>query len=116
MFLGDPSLAHCATTGTFFLASMPTADATLLPPPYSSSASTASTEARERGSVRRLDEVGVGTVLEAMIEQKHRRSSQPSFPAVSEIENTADEDDDESSSEERNERVPSRSEVFLKAR
>jgi len=111
MFLGDPSLAHCATTGTFFLASMPTADATLLPPPYSSSASTA----EERGSVRRLDEVGVGTVLEAMIEQKHRRASQPSFPAVSEIENTA-EDDDESSSEERSERVPSRSEVFLKAR
>ena len=54
---------------------MPTADATLLPPPYSSS-----TLEDEPHSVRSLDAIGVGDVLGAMIE--HRRGSQPSFPSV----------------------------------
>jgi len=83
---------------------MPTADATLLPPPYYSTDSSGD-ETRERGSVRHLEEVGVGRVLGAMIEQKQRRASQPSYPAVSEI-------DQEPASE----RAPTRSEVFLKAR
>jgi hypothetical protein len=92
---------------------MPTADATLLPPAFSSSESAA-----ERGSARRLDDVGVEAVLGAMIEQK-RRSSQPSFAAIdlppaSEREEGSDAPDSEAP--ERARRSPTRSEVFLKAR
>jgi hypothetical protein len=79
---------------------MPTAGATLLPPPYSCSAATA-----DESSVRHLEEVGVESILGAMIEQKQRRASQPSYPALSEAD-----------LERHDARVPSRSEVFLKAR
>lgn len=91
---------------------MPTADAKLLPPPY------------ERGSVRRLDEVGVETVLGAMIEQK-RRASQPSYPAMhelaSELANAnalGREDGDDAADDDgpATSRAPTRSEVFLKSR
>lgn len=84
---------------------MPTADATLLPPPPSLD---------DRGSARRLDEVGVEAVLGAMIEQK-RRSSSPSFAA---IELGDDELRDERGEEEGppGGRAPTASEVFLKAR
>ena len=50
---------------------MPTADATLLPPPFASSSVD-----DEPQSARSLDAVGVGAVLGAMIE--HRRASEPS--------------------------------------
>ena len=79
---------------------MPTADAALLPPPMPS--------AEPRGSVRRLDEVGVEAVLGAMIEQK-KRSSQPSFAAHETGIELPEDDADRG-------RVPTRSEVFLKAR
>ena len=93
---------------------MPTADATLLPPPFSSSSFD-----DEPHSAHSLEAVGVETVLGAMIEQ--RRASQPSFasvvpnrerdraPAVLEL-SEGDLDDD------RADRVPAASEVFLKAR
>ncbi len=84
---------------------MPTADATLLPPPFSSSHLDADDEAPR--SVRSLDAVGVGTVLGAMIE--HRRASQPSFASIV----VPSEPDDEV---EDTERAPTTSEVFLKAR
>ena len=86
---------------------MPTADATILPPPFSSAAE------YERGSTRRLDEVGVETVLEAMLETNlKRRSSQPSFAAIDRIELPRDEDHE---SQPPGGRSPV-SEVFLKAR
>ena len=91
---------------------MPTADATLLPPVYASSSPSSSLhDSDDRGSARRLDEIGVEAVLGAMIEQK-RRSSQPSFPA---IELGADDlhDEDEGPPGGRSETT---SEVFLKAR
>lgn len=85
---------------------MPTADATLLPPPFSSSSFD-----EEPHSAHSLEAVGVETVLGAMIEQ--RRASQPSFarvvPAVLELSDD-DLDDDHP------DRVPAASEVFLKAR
>ena len=98
---------------------MPTADATLLPPPF-----TDSTIEDEPYSGRSLDAVGVGTVLGAMIE--HRRSSQPSFSSIvvpTEVEpetlrNLPDEGDHDE--DERRAPMASRSsatsEVFLKAR
>ena len=51
---------------------MPTADATILPPPrvYSDEHDTLD----ERGSTRRLDDVGIETVLEAMIVQRRQSS------------------------------------------
>ena len=93
---------------------MPTADATLLPPPYSSSASCAEDldqlHQPERASARRLDEVGVENILGAMIEQK-RRASQPSFAAIEldSLEPFAD-------PQPPGGRAPTTSEVFLKAR
>ncbi len=103
---------------------MPTADATLLPPAFSSAASTA----EDRKSARHLEDVGVHAVLGAMIEQK-RRASQPSFAAidlppaseVSEVTETSDSEASETSDSEAPEsgeprRKPTRSEVFLKAR
>jgi len=50
---------------------MPTADATLLPPPFASSSID-----DEPQSARSLDAVGIGAVLGAMIE--HRRAGEPS--------------------------------------
>ena len=92
---------------------MPTADATLLPPPYSSSSfSTSEERAEEHGSHRSLDDVGVETILGAMHEQK-RRSSQPSFPAVLELSDEELHDEDQGPP---GGRTPSNSEVFLKAR
>lgn len=93
---------------------MPTADATLLPPAFLSS-----DPVEERGSARRLDDVGVEAVLGAMIEQK-RRASQPSFAAIdlppaSDREDRSETDSPESSDSEAR-RSPTRSEVFLKAR
>lgn len=104
---------------------MPTADATLLPPPYSPTSTVHGDggDQQERESVRRLDEVGVEAVLGAMIEQK-RRASQPSYPAFDSQahelaggssdrdEAPADSDDDGPATH----RAPMRSEVFLKAR
>jgi hypothetical protein len=98
---------------------MPTADATLLPPPFPGSPSSSLDD--EPYSARSLDAVGVGTVLGAMIE--HRRASQPSFssivvssePEPETLRNLPDDGDDE----ERREPVAARaatSEVFLKAR
>jgi hypothetical protein len=83
---------------------MPTADACLLPPPL---------PPEERGSVRRLDEVGVEAVLGAMIEQK-RRASQPSFSAIDTGIDTAIEQPEEEAPP--GGRAPTKSEVFLKAR
>ncbi len=94
---------------------MPTADATLLPPAFQTFGS--SDPAEERGSARRLDDVGVEAVLGAMIEQK-RRASQPSFAAI-ELPPASGEQNPESEapeSEGETRRTPTRSEVFLKAR
>ena len=118
MFLGNRPLAHRATTGTLVLASMPTADATILPPPLSSSFDD------EPHSAHSLEAVGVETVLGAMIEQ--RRASQPSFASIvvptqdrvlelSEDDLDDDEDGDEGRAD-RLDRSPAASEVFLKAR
>jgi serine/threonine protein kinase HipA of HipAB toxin-antitoxin module len=90
---------------------MPTADATILPPAPVPGQRERHDSADERGSVRRLDEVGVEAVLGAMIEQK-RRSSQPSFAA---IELGTDELHDEDEGRPGG-RAPTTSEVFLKAR
>jgi hypothetical protein len=95
---GITTLAHCAITGNLGLVLMPTADATLLPPPYLSD------HDEERRSARHLDDVGVEAILGAMIEQK-RRSSQPSFAAI-----------DLPRADSEAPRTPTRSEVFLKAR
>jgi len=95
---------------------MPTADATLLPPPFPSSDD-------EPYSARSLDAVGVGTVLGAMIE--HRRASQPSFasivvasePEPETLRNLPDDgDEDERRAPPSAARSPATSEVFLKAR
>jgi len=98
---------------------MPTADATLLPPPFASLA----TE-DEPYSARSLDAVGVGTVLGAMIE--HRRASQPSFSSIvvpsepATLRNLPDDDEDvdEDLAVAREPAAPRSpaSEVFLKAR
>lgn len=91
---------------------MPTADATLLPPPFYSS-----DPAEERDSARHLDDVGVEAVLGAMIEQK-RRASQPSFAAI-ELPPASDRHDGDDAPDSEGPpggRTPSRSEVFLKAR
>lgn len=98
---------------------MPTADATLLPPPF-----TSSTIEDEPYSARSLDAVGVGTVLGAMIE--HRRASQPSFSSIVVASDPEPEtlrnlpDDGETEEDERRAPRASRSaatsEVFLKAR
>jgi hypothetical protein len=127
---GFPStgrLAQCATAGNFVLAPMPTADATLLPPPFSSSSSAAQdlSDAEDTApypavpeTCRHLEDVGVETVLEAMIVQK-RRSSSPSYPAFVELDSGFPRDShDEAptrSSQSRG-RAPATSEVFLKAR
>jgi hypothetical protein len=97
---GITPLAHCAITGNLGLVLMPTADATLLPPPFLSD----DDHEDERHSARHLDDVGVEAVLGAMIEQK-RRSSQPSFAAI-----------DRARADSEAPRTPTRSEVFLKAR
>ena len=93
---------------------MPTADATLLPPPFSSSSLD-----DEPHSGRRLDAVGVETVLGAMIQ--HRRASQPSFasvvvPSAKTTPPSEREPRDDHSRERLPGRAPARSEVFLKAR
>lgn len=93
---------------------MPTADATLLPPPFSHDDPVEPIS--QRGSARRLDDVGVEAVLGAMIEQK-RRASQPSFAAIElppASEGPASTDDHARDDDSR--RTPTRSEVFLKAR
>ena len=102
---------------------MPTADATILPPPFSSSAGD------EPHSARSLEAVGVETVLGAMIEQ--RRASQPAFASVvvPVLELSDDDDLDENASPngapddgpphgaaDVGRRVPAASDVFLKAR
>lgn len=115
--LPDPVLAHCVGAGTVDLAPMPTADATILPPPFSSSHSD-----DEPRSGRSLDAVGVETVLGAMIEQ--RRASQPSFASVvvprsqgGGVLQLSDDDLDEDRTHDREPgRAPAASEVFLKAR
>jgi hypothetical protein len=94
--------------GTVALATMPTADATLLPPPFSSSRADSGDDGPH--SVRSLHEVGVETVLGAMIE--HRRASQPSFASIV-VPCDASEEADEA---EDTQRAPTTSEVFLKAR
>jgi hypothetical protein len=97
---------------------MPTADATLLPPAFSSSSSSSlyGESAEERGSARSLDAVGVGTVLGAMIEQK-RRASQPSFESPVLPPTQAAAPDETSETDETGEhRAPIASAVFLKAR
>ncbi len=71
---------------------MPTVDATP-PPPFltsatSGSGSGGSAEARGDASTRRLDDIGVETVLGAMIEQKRR-----SQPAVQELVDSISDDD-----------------------
>ena len=102
---------------------MPTADATLLPPPYQGAPSSSSSK-DEPYSARSLDSVGVGTVLGAMIE--HRRASQPSFSSIVVPSDPEPEtlrnlpDDGDTDEDERRAPVASRSaatsEVFLKAR
>jgi hypothetical protein len=85
---------------------MPTADATLLPAPAGQFSSSSSAE--ERGSERRLDDVGVETVLEAMVAAK-KRASQPCQHEVEADDGDADETTPRG-------RPPVVSEVFLKAR
>jgi hypothetical protein len=89
---------------------MPTADATLLPPPFPSSS-----YEDEPHSARSLDAVGVETVLGAMIE--HRRASQPSFASLvvpsGVLELSSDDLDDDAPPPAR---TSATSEVFLKAR
>lgn len=83
---------------------MPTLEATLLPPVASD----------ERASNRHLEEVGVGAALDAMREQKMRRSS---FPAAEEVEDVeALLDPDATNEIPRQRRVPQNSDAFLKAR
>jgi hypothetical protein len=97
-------LARRIEAGTLGIATMPTADATLLPPPLS-----ASSFDDEPPSVRSLDDVDVETVLGAMID--HRRASQPSLVAPSGVlEHSSDNLDAHMSGTSRT------SEVFLKAR
>lgn len=79
----------------------PARDATLIPPPLE--------KGEERGSSRRLDEVGVENVLHAMVEQ--RRASRP---APDEIEAPSGEVELEETPRSR--RVPASSDAFLKAR
>ncbi len=68
-----------------------TADATLLPPPFSKN-----DPLEDQCSTRSLDSLGVEAALGAMVEQKRRASA----PDAAEV----------------GHRVPSHSEVFLKAR
>ena len=91
---------------------MPTADATLLPPAFSSFSD--SDPASERGSARHLEDVGVEAVLGAMIEQK-RRASQPSFAAI-ELPPASEGPASDDHAHDESRRSPTRSEVFLKAR
>ena len=106
---------------------MLTADALILPPPPSTHRSLEAFAlgeevTSERGSSRRLDDVGVEAVLGAMIEQK-RRSSRPSFTAFLDMSHDyRDEHDDDDLDDEFAARRPAPgrpraiSEVFLKAR
>ena len=93
--------------GTLAIAIMTTADATLLPPPLSSSPLGSDDETPH--SVRSLHDVGVETVLGAMIQ--HRRASQPSFVSVVVPRGARPSDEGEPT-----QRAPTTSEVFLKAR
>jgi len=103
---------------------MPTADATLLPPPFSfSEPGSDDDEPRSSRTSRSLDAVGVQAVLGAMIE--HRRASQPSFASIvvpshqggnGVLELSEDDADDAPAREPEPARAPTRSEVFLKAR
>ena len=94
---------------------MPTADATLLPPAFlSDEPRSPRSQGGERASARHLEDVGVETILGAMIEQK-RRSSQPSFPAFSPVE-LSDEELHDADEGPPGGRAPATSEVFLKAR
>jgi hypothetical protein len=88
---------------------MATADATILPPAYDLST--------DRDSVKHLEDVGVGTILGAMIEQK-RRASQPSFAAIDleTLESSGASSDERDERRESNENAGTRSDVFLKAR
>ena len=101
---------------------MPTADATLLPPPFPGSPGS-SIDDEPYSARSSLDAVGVGTVLGAMIE--HRRASQPSFSSIvvtSEPEPEtlrslpAEDDEDERRAPPVAARSPATSEVFLKVR
>jgi len=100
---------------------MPTADATLLPPPFPGSPGSSIDD--EPYSARSLDAVGVGTVLGAMIE--HRRASQPSFSSIVVTSEPkpetlrslpAEDDEDERRAPPVAARSPATSEVFLKVR
>jgi hypothetical protein len=84
---------------------MPTLEATLLPPVASD----------DRAADRHLEEVGVGAALDAMREQKIRRSS---FPAAAEVEGDIDAllDPDATNEIPRPRRAPQNSDAFLKAR
>lgn len=84
---------------------MPTVDATLLPPPSSSPAFESETEY----SARSLDQVGVETVLGAMVAA--RRASQ-----VSALELAPDDAPSAPEGGAPPARPPAQSEVFLKAR
>jgi hypothetical protein len=109
-FARVPALAQCAIAGTLGVVLMPTADATLLPPPFLSH--DRDDREHEPASARHLEDVGVEAILGAMIEQK-RRASQPSFAAIDlprERERERQQGDSEVP------RTPTRSEVFLKAR
>ena len=97
---------------------MPTADATLLPPPFPGSPGSSIDD--EPYSARSLDAVGVGTVLGAMIE--HRRASQPSFSSIVVTSEPEPETlrslpaEDERRAPPVAKRSPATSEVFLKVR
>lgn len=82
---------------------MPTLEATLLPP------------VDDRADSRHLEEVGVGAALDAMREQKIRRSS---FPAAAEVEAPLDPDATHEipRAVPGQRRVPQNSDAFLKAR
>ena len=98
---------------------MPTADCTILPPPFPTRDPRSDEEPH---SGRSLNAVGVQAVLGAMIE--HRRASQPSFASVvvpsqgsgGVLELSEDEVDDDHARDCGAARAPSSSEVFLKAR
>jgi hypothetical protein len=78
---------------------MPTGDATLLPPVET-----------DRSSSRTLDDIGVGAVLGAMIEQRKFRSSRPPAEELAAI------DPDDTAEIPRARRVPVGSDRFEKAR
>lgn len=97
-------VAHWTFAGSLVLAPMPTADATLLPPPAYDY------DACDDRSTRHIEDVGAHAVLGAMVEAKKRAS----IPAAIELDESALEFDHDYDVERP--RPQAVSDVFLKAR